>query len=80
MHVCSIARSDCCCWSVSSEWSIQVLLVIFTFEEDVFEFVEVEATITNLVVLLDHLLDLFHVHLSAQLLHRQFDVLRRDLT
>ena len=75
----SSARSDCCCWSIPSEWFIHLILLIFTFEEDVFEFVEVKAAITNLVVLLDHLLDLFHVHLSAQLLHRQFDVLRRDL-
>ena len=79
MYVLSIARSDCCCWSVPSEWFIHVLLDIFTFEEDVFELIEVKAAITNLVVPFDHLLDLFHVHLSAQLLHCQFDVLRRDL-
>ena len=73
------------CWSVSLHGGsivaegLVTVDVIFTTEEDVLELVEVQAAISSLIVLLDHLAYLVRVHLFAELLHGKHNVLLGNL-
>ena len=65
--------------SIFAKWCVRVVNVIFAIKEDVFEFVKVKAAIAGLIVLFNHLTHLFRIHLLAQLLHGEYDVLLSDL-
>ena len=58
----------------------ELVIDILASEENRFEFVEAKHTITSLVMLLDHCVDLLTADVSAELLHGKYDVLFSNLT
>ena len=65
--------------SIFAKWCVCGVNVVLAIEEDVFELIKVEAAIAGLIVLFNHLTHLFWIHLLAQLLHGQYNVLLGNL-
>ena len=67
--------------AILSKWCITLfILELFVVEEDGSELRVTETTISCLIVLDNHVVDLCFVHFSAKLLHSQVNVLLSNLT